>query len=214
VIDFRFNVDIDAGSAGPLSNGSIHAVDLATGDESGYIYNYDTGQSKYYCPFFLTVSPNTTYKFNHTYAVRLDDRIRPTTPARPAARPPPAPAGPPPPDPAPAPVLGATRPPAAALGPAWDQFAPFRAYMTSKGVAAASVMNAAVFTTADPTAHMAHVAAAVATEQPPALSALFECGVTTGADACDDGTAARKCGAASSDFFEIHGKIGLPIYQN
>jgi len=202
VIDFRFNVDVDAGTQGPLSNGAIHAVDLATGDESGYLYNYDTSQSKYYCPFFLTVAPNATYKFNHTYAVWLDDRIRTTTGGTPTQ------------DPDLAAVLAATRPTDADLGHAWDQFAPFRSYMGAKGIAASSVMNAAVFTTADPTVHMAHVAAAVAAEPAPTLSALFECGVTAGTDACDDGTAARKCGSASNDFFEIHGKINLPIYQN
>src|SRR5262249_32632122 len=111
-------------------------------------------------------------------------------------------------------VLGATRPADADLGHAWDQFAGFRAYLASKSIASTRVINAAVFTTADPTAHMARVAAAVATEQAPGLSALFQCGVTSGADACDDGTAARKCGAASADFVEIHGKINLPIYQN
>lgn len=203
VVDFRFSADVDAGNQGALAQGAIHPIDLATGEEFGYIYNYDSGKSKYYCPFFLTISPNATFKFNHTYAVWLDDRVRSAVGAATPTQ-----------DPDLAAVLGATRPTDADLGAAWDQFAPFRAYLSSHSIAPSTVINAAVFTTADPTVHMARLAAAVATEAAPTLSALFQCGVTAGTDACDDGTAARKCGAASNDFTEIHGKINLPIYQN
>ena len=68
-------------------------------------------------------------------------------------------------------------------------------------------------TLADPAATMRRVAAAVAAGPAPVLSNLFECGVTTGTDACDDGTEARRCGATNDDFTEIHGKIKLPIFQ-
>jgi hypothetical protein len=109
-------------------------------------------------------------------------------------------------------MLGTSRPGDAALGAAWDEHARLRSFLTSEGIAAGTVVNAAVFTVADPTATMQKLATAVAGGPAPVLSSLFQCG-GPGTDACDDGTPARRCGADDPDFVEIHGKIKLPIFQ-
>jgi predicted esterase len=70
-----------------------------------------------------------------------------------------------------------------------------------------------VFTVQDAPGHVARLAASVATQPPPALTALTLCG-TGMKSPCDDGTPARACPAVEDDkFSEIHGRFSVPIYQ-
>ena len=199
---FRFNADVHFPSVGD----AIHYVDLDTGRDLGAQFLYNSEATKLSCGFYLSFSPNTTPSVlppGHTFAVYLTTALTSESSQTAATA-----------DPDLVATLGATKPGDADLGHAWDTYAKLRAYLTTNNIAATTIVNAAVFTTADPAAHMQHVAAAVASEpSPPVLSSLFQCG-GAGTDACDDGTAARKCGTDSADFVEIHGKMAMPIYQN
>ncbi len=99
-----------------------------------------------------------------------------------------------------------------ALAAAWTAYQPLRDWLASRGAMAPAVAAAAVFTVQDAPGHVARLAAAVAAQPAPVLSALTRCdaGVTS---PCDDGTPARACVAADPKFHEIHGKLTIPIFQ-
>src|SRR5262249_13964030 len=71
---------------------------------------------------------------------------------------------------------------------------------------------AAVFTVQDAPGHMQRLAADVAKQPAPKLSALTRCAAGVKSP-CDDGTPARACGAGGAAFDEIHGRVWVPIYQ-
>jgi predicted dienelactone hydrolase len=203
---FRFNQDIDftPGGANSINNGggSPTFVNIDTGDGYGQYLSYHYSDDKYLCSFLTVGTANTDFKPlpPGRYLVYLTTKLHSATGVAPAQ------------DPDLAAVLGATRPTDPDLAKAFDTYKPVRDYLAAHSIAVGTIANAAFFTVGDPTVHMKRLAAAVAQEGVPALSDLFECGVSTGTDACDDGTAARKCGTSSA-FIEIHGHIKLPIYQ-
>ncbi|MCB9629062.1 MAG: hypothetical protein H6725_16950 [Sandaracinaceae bacterium] len=110
-------------------------------------------------------------------------------------------------------LLGDTRPTDVHLGPAWDRYAPLRAFLASDpNLDTADVLNATVFTTQrDP--DLSAFRTAIREGTVPTLSDLTLCdtGVTS---PCEDATTGRgACGAADPDFHEIHGHITLPVFQ-
>ncbi len=109
-------------------------------------------------------------------------------------------------------VLSDTRPTGdEALGNAWDKHQYFRDYLADQSMAASSIAGVAVFTVQDTTGPVEALAAAVETTPLPELKNLTLCdGSTT--SPCDDGDA-RTCGSVNNDFYEIHGRFSVPIYQ-
>ncbi len=110
-------------------------------------------------------------------------------------------------------VLGGTRPTSVHLGPAWDHYAPLRDFIADGAdFVMADVLNATVFTTQSEV-DMDAFRDAVRAEAVPTLSDLTLCdtGVTS---PCLDATTGRgACGAADPDFYELHGRIALPMFQ-
>lgn len=210
-IAFRFSKEIDFGFLPNQAIGNISFVDLSTTPKPtellGMNFGWTPNRNKFACQNFLTVYPtggDSPLTPGHTYAVTLGTGAVKSLTGEMATQ-----------DPDLAAVLGETRPTSSdELGVAWDKYTKLRAYLKTVNVQPSAVVNATIFTLSDPKADMGRLRAALATEQPPVLSNLFQCGVSSGADPCDDGSDARKCaGSEDPDFVEIHGKIAMPIYQ-
>lgn len=113
-------------------------------------------------------------------------------------------------------VLGSARPSDATLGRVWEAYAPLRAWIASGAVDGAEVVGGTVFTTARVRDGLPRLRAAVDARPAPAFSAWTTCG--QGATSpCDDGLAgaahARGCFDASTDFYELHARVALPVFQ-
>ncbi len=110
-------------------------------------------------------------------------------------------------------MLGTTMPSDAALRPAWQAYAPLRAYLDddSQMQDASDVLVAAVFTTQEPEALVPRVRQVIRARPAPTLSDVTVC--TAGARSpCDDGED-RVCGAPNDRYIEVQGRIELPIFQ-
>lgn len=101
---------------------------------------------------------------------------------------------------------------------AWDQYAPLRTLLkkhynvTDLATIAGNIPAATVFTVQDVPKHMRQLAAAVSEQPTPVLTELTLCdsGVQS---PCEDDSGARSCGVANPDYYEIHGKVSMPIFQ-
>lgn len=109
-------------------------------------------------------------------------------------------------------MLSDTAPVDTALTHAYEAYAPLRAYLTGTGRATSTVLTAAVFTTQAFENVVQRAREVIHASAAPTLSDLTLCdtGVTS---PCDDGTEDRQCGAADPNYYEIHGRIALPIFQ-
>jgi len=191
----------------PTLNEAIEYVDITGeapefGTSRSFRYRYTTSRTQYNCQNRLSVRNTTRQPLlpGHTYAVYVTTDVLSEDGSAAAAQ-----------DSDLAAVLGDTRPTDADLGAAWDKHQPFRDYLADQTIAADSIAGVAVFTVQDPTARMAALAAAAAAEDPPILQDLTLCdtGVTS---PCEAG-GSRTCGAPNNDYFEIHGRVRIPIYQ-
>jgi predicted esterase len=117
-------------------------------------------------------------------------------------------------------MLSGSAPTGADLAKAWSAYAPLRAFLADptveRPVDGARLLTAAVFTTGDPTATLSALRDATDSAAPPAPEAITLC--AGGAKSpCDDGLSGeehvRGCFAESADFYELHGKVSVPIYQ-
>jgi dienelactone hydrolase/acid stress-induced BolA-like protein IbaG/YrbA len=112
-------------------------------------------------------------------------------------------------------MIAASAPTAPHLKRAWDAYAPLRAWMADKQIAADSIAGAAVFTTGDPWAALRTLPQIVAAA-PPAASELVRCDADV-TSPCDDGLEGeahtRGCFGAQAGFDEVQGKLELPIVQ-
>jgi len=203
-ITFRFSDNVDYATA---TGDVVQLIDVTAGASFGTAFSRswvtNNGRTKYSCNHTLVLRNTADQPFEpgHTYAAFITTGLKSATGA---------PAGP---DADFTAMMGATRPTDAALGHAWDAYLPLRNYVTSKGADAPVLATAAVFTVQDAPGHVARLAANVATQPAPALTALTLCGpgVTS---PCDDGTPARACPTVEDDkFAELHGKFSVPIYQ-
>lgn len=109
-------------------------------------------------------------------------------------------------------MLADSEPSDPALSHAWNAYAPLRAWIADAGEDASRILNAAVFTTQEPEALVPLLRAVIRDRAPPDVSGLVACadGVTS---PCDDGTEERACVTASADYWELHGRIALPVFQ-
>jgi predicted esterase len=195
-VTFRYSAPIDASS---LSNAATF-IDLTTGKFQPATASSHAARTKYSCADRVVVehAVGDVLVPRHTYAVILrgvaaldgtasvqDDDL--------------------------AAVLGASRPSDTTLGRAWDLYAPLRDYMSLKGIAAASVQSATVFTVGDAVGTMGKIKEAVAAAPVPALSDLTLCGPGV-ISPCADGGPQRVCGSDPA-YDEIQGRIAIPIFQ-
>ena len=199
-VTFRFN--------GPVELGSITAkvVDLTAADRLFfYVFDYALDGTAYNCSNRLTVYPaeSTQFEAGHTYAVLSPAGIKG------------ADGGFVVPDADFESLVSNTAPSDTTLTSAWNAYAPLRAWFNdpNNGQLSSNWISAAVFTVANPLTTMTAVAAAVAPLPPPALS---------------DSRALRRqrpplylrCAgrksrlrALNAAFWEIHGRMSLPIFQ-
>lgn len=202
-VTFRVSADLDFDS---LTDDSVKFIDITAGAPeygSGRSrgWGYDGGRGLYLCQRSVVVRNSAAEPLlpGHTYAVFLTTAIRDASGQAPVQ------------DADLAAVLGATRPTGEAMGRAWDAHAAFRAYLTDQAIGADAIAGAAVFTVQDTVGRTAQLAAATLAEPAPVLSDLTLCasGVSS---PCDDGDV-RVCGAENPDYYEIHGRFSVPIFQ-
>jgi hypothetical protein len=201
-ITFRFSGDIDLTSA---TQDAVLLVDVTPGAAQRFVprrWTVDNDRTKYACAHTLTIHPWPDQPLlpRHTYAAIVTTGLRSSTQEIPGR------------DPDLVALLGAARPADSALAPAWEVYAPLRAWLATAGAATPDIAGAAVFTVQDMIGHMARLSGDLATRPPPTLTALTLCGPGV-ASPCDDGTPARACGSGSATFQEIHGRFSVPIYQ-
>jgi hypothetical protein len=203
-VTFRFSAPVDFSTA---TGDSVLLIDVTPGDTLGALlsrnWSYDSARGKYVCAnhLVLTTGLDAPLLPRHTYAAILTTAIHAVTGAAAA------------PDADLMALLGVAAPATdTALAAVWTTYQPLRDWLLSRGAMAPAVAAAAVFTVQDAPGHVARLAAAVAAQPAPVLSALTRCdaGVTS---PCDDGTPARACVAADPKFHEIHGKLTIPIFQ-
>ena len=112
-------------------------------------------------------------------------------------------------------MLGPNRP-SGTLAPAWDVYAPLRAWIAEQGLPTDEILGAAVFTTGDPRAVVRSLRGAVHAAAAPALGDLVRCD-TGVASPCDDGLTddahTRGCFPAVAGRHELHTTVDLPVFQ-
>lgn len=175
------------------------ALSRAWGVSSGSV-------TRYVCENWINVRTNSGEPLlpNHTYAALLTTGITTST-GEAFSR-----------DTDFAALLAGAAPSDPALSKAYGDYAPLRTFLASPQAAGKvspdAVLNAAVFTTQDPTTLIKGLRTAVRAAQAPTVKDVTRCaaGVTS---PCNDG-AERVCGADNPAYSEIHGRITLPIFQN
>lgn len=108
-------------------------------------------------------------------------------------------------------MLGDSAPSNSALSDAYEAYEPLRAYFEDHEIDPDTVLNAAVFTTQRSEAVASRLREVVRNREAANTTDLTLCeeGVTS---PCDDGEV-RVCGTSDGSFFEIHGRLRLPIFQ-
>lgn len=204
---FRFSGNIDFATLrldGPSP--TVRLVDLTAGAGTNSVrFGANSGRTRYLCENYVTVETGVGVPLipHHTYAALLTEGIR---------------------DSAGAPVtadadfrlmIAATAPSDPVKARAWSAYAPLRQYLTMNPV---GLINAAVWTTQDPTRTMAAMRAAVHAAPAPAATGFVRCapGVRS---PCDDGLTGqdhvRGCvGADDPAFDELQGMISIPTFQS
>jgi hypothetical protein len=204
VTTFRYSGDIDYNTS---TGDNVWLVDLMPGAaqvQYARDWLFTPDRTKYSCEHRMTVRNTTDSPLlpKHTYAVILTTGIKSKMGEVPMI------------DPDMAAMLAGTAPADATLMHAWQAYQPLRDFLENppKGLTAATVAAAAVFTVQDAPGHMQRLAQAVAAQPAPVLKSLTLCDSNVKSP-CDDGTPARACPAADPAFHEIHGRFTVPIYQ-
>ncbi len=106
-----------------------------------------------------------------------------------------------------------TPPTDTSLGHAYTAYQPLRAFLDGQStITRGQIIAASVFTVGVPQATMTAVAATVKTLLPPATSDVGVCGLTS-PSTCDALGADHACSPTDGGFFEIHGRMALPNFQ-
>ncbi|MDI7267611.1 MAG: hypothetical protein QME96_06425 [Myxococcota bacterium] len=201
-------IDFDTLRAGG-DDPTIYLVDLTPpppgGDywRLGLGWGASTGGGRYICPNWVGV--RSLLLPARTYAVVLTDGVRAATGA-PMVR-----------DADFSAVVSPDRPAGDPdLVRAWNAYAPFRDYLAAEGIAPASILVAAVFTTQAAPETLRRAREVVAAAAVPSSSDVVLCdaGVVS---PCDDGLAGtdrvRGCFDADPDHYEIQGTFRLAVFQ-
>ena len=113
-------------------------------------------------------------------------------------------------------LLNPARPSDAALGPAWEAYAPFRAYLAHDDIDQGSILVAAVFTTQDFPTALAGAKAVVDAEPAPVPTGFIRCDAAAHS-LCDDGLTGddhvRGCFGEDPAFHELQGAFPSPKLQ-
>jgi hypothetical protein len=200
----RFSKELDFDSS---TSSHVHLVDVTPaspelGNEHDFTLSYQPGRGLYRCQNYLALRPSSGDALisGHTYAVLIDNGIRSTHDEAPLQ------------DPDLTALLASAPPADADLAEAWARYDAVRDYLASVPILGSSLAVVVQFTLQDTTEDLVSIAAAAQAAPPPVLSDLTLCdGVAV--SPCDDGTSARSCGSVSPDYYEIHGRIGIPVYQ-
>jgi hypothetical protein len=205
---FRFNAQFDLPD--PKVKVGVDYVDVTQGPDygtpagnGGMWWLVDYGRSGYICPNYLAVRTLDGYplKPGHTYAVLLHDIMIHGNGGPVAA------------DPEFSAMLAATPPADAALTSAYATYKPLRDYIAAKSIAAATIINAAVFTVGHPEKEMANLTQVVQGLAAPTATGWIKCGSGMPSP-CPDATGGRACSATPDPAFdELHAVVSLPIFQ-
>ena len=110
-------------------------------------------------------------------------------------------------------MLAEARPADAALGRAWDAYAPLRAHLEADpDYDADSLLVATVFTVAPVRDLMAEVAAAARAQPVPNVANWVRCDEGI-ASPCPQAEGARACGAPTDAYEEYHALVTVPVFQ-
>lgn len=203
-VTFRFDGRLDFGTLSAQgSNPQLRVVDLTAGPRfgtaRGLFYFYNSQRNRYVCSNWLTVRPAAGDPYGAgTYAVLMLKGPRDLSGAEVTAS-----------DDF-VEMLKPTAPAEAGLARAWAAYAPLRAYLADRSLAAAEVLTASVFTVGDPQRLMAKLADAVDAAPAPVADPWVKCG--SGASPCADASGARACGNGAG-FDEWHTLVELPVFQ-
>ena len=207
-VTFRFSKEFDFDTIGD-NGANVHFIDITDplgpdfGDDRGRSFSYSTGAGLYECQHTFDVAPQRHDALlpGHTYAVYLSSAIRSTAGEVPVL------------DADLAAVLGDAEPGDATLARVWNQYANFRTYLAQNTMTAADIAGVTVFTVQDTTDKMLRLAAHVEAGALPALSDLTLCDGSTPSPCEIPGDTDRVCGDSSGQFWEIHGRMSVPNYQ-
>jgi hypothetical protein len=207
-VTFRFSRELDFDTLGPNGQG-VHFVDITSpaepgfGSDRGRNFGYDTGAHPYVCQNSLVVapSPSDPLRPGGTYAVYLTSAIRSMT------------GDPPVQDPDLAALLASVAPADPALALAWTRYANFRAYLTANVIAPDQVAAVSVLTVGNTTATMLAMKDAVEAQPVPVLSDLTVCGPGVASPCALPGDSERVCGDSAGTYWEIHGRMSIPNFQ-
>ena len=207
-VTFRMSKELDFDSIG-ADGANAHLVDVTdpTSPDFGADHvrsvSYTNERTLYACQHVLQVAPlpHEPLLPGHTYAVYLSSSIRSATGDAPVL------------DTDLAAVLASGPPSDQALSRVWTQYANFRTFLAQQSLTPADVAAVTVFTVQDATAPMAALAAAVAASPLPALSSLTLCDGMTTSPCAIAGDTNRVCGDSTGSFYEIHGRLSIPNYQ-
>ncbi len=205
-VSMRFSKELDFSS---VSGETLHYIDITPGapeygNDRQRSWGYGTSKRLYHCQHFfnITTASHEPLLPGHTYAAYLTTDVRAVDGTAITQ------------DSDFATLLAATQPAENTLARAWDAYAPFRAYLAdgAVGVDASTIAAAAVFTVQETTQRGEALAQATEASAAPVLSDLTLCDGTN-VSPCEDATGRGACSEPSADFFEIHGRYSVPIYQ-
>ncbi len=199
-VQFRFSGEIDFASLG--APGAVQWVDITDPSNpigAGLGYRFNPGRTAYICKNGLSFRRNDVDPMlpGHTYAVWLSTAVTGLAGA-PITR-----------SPTFAALLGDTVPADPALTSAYGKYAAFREYLSQVEVSPDTVLNATVFTIAEPASVMAALAENAATQPVPSASAWVKC-ETGVASPCPQAEEGRGC-ESNAAVDEYHALIDLPI---
>lgn len=207
-VSFRFSKEFDFDTIGD-NGANVHFVDITDplapefGDDRARTFSYSTAVGLYECQHMFDVAPQRHDPLlpGHTYAVYLSSLIRSTAGEVPVL------------DADLAAVLADTQPTDPALAVVWTRYANFRTFMAQNTMTAADLAGVTVFTVQDTTDRMLRLGAQVEAGALPVLSDLTLCDGATPSPCEIAGDTDRVCGGVSADYYEIHGRMTIPNYQ-
>jgi len=207
-VTFRMSKEFDFDTIG--ANGeNVHFVDVTDpldadfGSDRSRSFSYDPGQNLYECQHTLQVAPQRHDPLlpGHTYAIYISNAVRSAAGEAPTL------------DADLAIVLGDTEPADADLARAWNAYANFRAYLADQSLTTADLAGATVFTVQDTVGKAEALAAEVLAGPLPSLTDLTLCDGATTSPCEIAGDTERVCGTSGGSFWEIHGRMSVPNFQ-
>ena len=188
---------------------SVIYINLDTGIRTGFNINYNSGKTPYICGSHIMIRGPRSRPLapNQTYAVLVMNSLEDKAGTRVKS------------DKDFDAMLKDSPPSDGGLSSAYDRYKKLRAWLAKnkkegKYPESSEVIAAAVFTTHTPTQAFAKFREAVLNQAKPKLKEITLCkeGVKSPCES-DAEVTSRKCGKENNDFFEIHAKLSLPIFQ-